>query len=250
VAFTFEAGYLSFYDVPWTFIQLDFTRVIWASGYVVLVLLPYLAALSFFAKLLSSSRHPLNRVLLVSLIPSLLIGALLVLSPLAFRQWWWIPLLLWGLLAIRFFLLPFIFREGGGNYLERITADLGGSSNPKLINRLSDSIENKILPTVLLLFIVALVTFLIGKNFARSEAVHWVLAESPDMLMVRNYGDTLLIKRLSQTTRELTDTLEIVKLSDSNNLNLVKNRGQVFEQHVPPPSPSVFHRKTGTLGKP
>lgn len=221
VAFVFEAGYLSFYGVPWTFIQLDFTRVVWASGYVVFMLLPYLMAFSFLVKLLTAS-HPIFRIFLVVLIPPLLIGALLALSPFAIHQWWWVPILLWGLLAIQFFLLPFIFKKDGGSYLDRVKADLRDFSNPKSPSPLSDSIDNKVLPTVSLMFVLALVTFIIGKNFAKNEAEHWVLSDRPDMLMVRNYGDTVLLKRVSLSTRELTNTLEIVKVSDSKNLDLKK----------------------------
>lgn len=130
--------------------------------------------------------------------------------------------MLWGLLAIQFFLLPFIFRKDGGSYMDRVKSDLRSYSVPKSPSPLSDSIDNKVLPTISLIFVLALVTFLIGKNFAKNGDEHWVLSDRPDMLMVRNYGDTMLLKRVSLSTRELTNTLEIVKISDSKNLDLKK----------------------------
>lgn len=244
VAFIFEAGYLNFYDVPWTFIQLDFTRVVWASGYVVLILIPYLMAFSFFVELLNAS-NPILRIFVVLLIPPLLVSVIFALSPLEIQQWWWIPSLLWALLATRFFLLPFIFKEGGENYLDRIKADLRITSNRKALSSISESIDNKVLPIISLIFVFALITFLIGKNFAKSEVEHWVLADRPNMLLVRSYGDTLFLKKVLLPQGQLTNTLEIVKVSDSKNLDLIKlklviGKSELKETGLKKPSSTIF----------
>lgn len=221
VAFIFEAGYLNFYDVPWTFIQLDFTRIVWASGYVVLVLIPYLMAVSFFVELLNASR-PLLRIFIVLLIAPFIVSALFLLSPLEIRQWWWIPVSIWALLATRFFLLPFIFKEVGESYLDSVKADLADIANRKALSTFSESIDNKVLPMISLIFVFALITFLIGKNFAKSQIEHWVLADRPNMLFVRSYGDTFLLKEISRLQGQLTNRLEIIKVSDSKKIDLVK----------------------------
>lgn len=80
IALAFEAGYLSFFDVPVTLLQLDFTRIVTASAVVALLSIFLLIPLTLVAAV-ARGPHPVRRALLKPLVHALFFGTIIYFTP-------------------------------------------------------------------------------------------------------------------------------------------------------------------------
>ncbi len=132
VAYLYEFGFLSFYKVPPSFIQLDFTRILTATAVVLLAIVLFLMLLTTAADV-SSGRHPLVRALGRALVLSLVWLPFFVLMPEAPHRWYGFGIL-FSLPLLEQLVSALLIRDKGLTYAERLavseTQDLTALNRP------------------------------------------------------------------------------------------------------------------------
>ena len=241
LAFLFEVGFLTYYEVPITFIQLDFTRIVTAIG-LIAIMLSTLLFLFEFAILISEGSHPLKKIIGKTLIIIILLSSFLILIPDHPEKWWFIAIA--ACYPIIFTLLPAIPKSStSNNYWDRVSL---------LINSSKDKIKTGKANQLTLKDILALTLFgsiwvsLLGINYAQDKISYWVLNNQPDMVLVANYGDTLIFKKVLLTTNEITDHLELYKLNDSTPIKMsLRELGKLNKQTIKYPHKPLKHAEQG-----
>lgn len=209
VAFLFEAGFLSFFDVPVTFLQLDFARIVTASGYVTIAIAGLLMLISFAAEI-GKGRHPILKVISKALIPVIFFGAFFVLF--STDQAVWMLLVGFMCFIILLELLPPIFQRSSSNkYWDRVAIAVNSKSEDSKDGGKLD----KIVTSIGFLGFASMYVFLLGVHCAQEKTRYWVLNDQKELLLVANYGDTLILKKFDPAKKELANYLEIRKISDS-----------------------------------
>jgi hypothetical protein len=145
VAFAFESGYLSFYNVPISWIQIDLVKVITASC-VVLFFSLGLYAFLIPAALIVSGKTLIHRALLEPLAYTLLLGPFIYFLPESAsnsKTYFWFG---FGLVFItaKQFLLPLSIRTPGMTYKERLAQYYGNTAIFKSVDLVTKQIGNEL----------------------------------------------------------------------------------------------------------
>lgn len=210
LAFIFELGYLQYYEAPITLIQLDFTRIITASGYIALGL-TVIIILFEFAINIGKGLHPLYKIISDTLILCILVSSFLVLLPEKPEKWWYIAAIVCYQVVFKLILIS-PKTSKSETYWDRVSSE----NNP--VKSKSETVEAKAALNFrallgLILFGSIWVTFL-GRSWAADKTFYWVLDDQQDMVLVANYGDTLIFKKIILSTNEITDYIELYKIND------------------------------------
>lgn len=231
LALTFEAGYLSYFDVPVTFIQLDFVRIVTASAIVALFSALYVLSFLFAAFVVQGS-NPLRRALALPLSIGLFLGPLFLLVPGPTERWW----VLAGLMVfcVLTYLIPPLFRKSGGKYIQRLTEDLAKEATQrgkqKSERPVATAVGGKIFVPIGVLLFGTIAVFSMGRSAAEEKSLHWLTKDNPPWILVTNYGDTLVLKSFDPATRQIGLDMRLVKAAEANSITLVRrNAGQLLE---------------------
>jgi hypothetical protein len=227
-AYIFEYGYVSFYGIPPSLIQVDLTRILKASAGILLFFVPSIMVL---VKLTELANHEtrrisfLGRILRIFVISSVLAWLFEGSTP------WWkfvaaacVLQLLWEAYAY--------FFEG-----EKAdpTPPEHTASEPNSLYSLADSYV--VIPTAIF-FLTALIVFAIGHRYAGFQDTHWISPDKKDMLLVSTYGDTAIFKKFNPSSRDIHDEVLIRKFSDSDLLPLTLiSTGKLRKKRIQPPIP-------------
>jgi len=222
VAFSFEAGYSSYYDIPMRFIDLNFLIIILATAAVALFLYPFYLYIHI-AIAMKKENHVFWRVLssiLLFLLPPLFLLAYSDFS-VETQRFFWITS---GLIAVYYFVLPLLSCQAKGNYWFEVEKML--YTKPPREETLYEVYEEARLRSgkgklfdyihSFLVFAVPLVLcFLIGKSYAKTDTKFWVLKDSQDTILLRKYGDYMILKKYDMSTRELASGVQIMRIADN-----------------------------------
>jgi hypothetical protein len=223
VAFLFEAGKLSIYDVPITYIQLDFIRIVTAS-----------ACVSFFALFavlawvliidIAQRSGPYRAIVAKALILLFFIGGFFALFS-APRQGW-IFLGIGIVIIIALDLLPPLFARGTGKpFRERLKEQL---VNDRIIEDKRSPMNiwfgDDVLTPLSFMFFGSIAVFGIGNYWEGAKSAHWFLEDKPDYVVVTNYGDTVLAKSIDRSTGQIGDSLFIAKPYEKAPIRMVRAR--------------------------
>lgn len=222
VALTYEAGYLSFFDVPATFVQLDFVRIVTASAVVAFFFVSYLVTLAF-AGFVVQGRNPLRRALAQPLSAAFLLAPIILLAPGPPGRW----VVLAGLMVFSFlgYLIPPIFsRRRGTTYMQRLSADIDNEESARDGQRtkVTSATYNRIIFPSSVVFFVTFAVFSLGRNVAAEATTHWVTKESQPWLFVRSYGDTFILKSIDSSTTQIGSELRLLAPENSAAATLVR----------------------------
>jgi hypothetical protein len=66
--------------------------------------------------------------------------------------------------------------------------------------------------------------YLLGMNYAAEKTSYWAYNDQPDMILVTNYGETLIFKKIILPTHEITDYIQIQKVNESTPIKLLFNQ--------------------------
>lgn len=220
VAFLFEIGKLSVYDVPVTYIQLDFTRIVIASAAVafasLLIFLLWTLGIGFRKK-----AHPFAWVVSKVIMLFVFFGTFLVLSRASHEAW----LVMWamiGLLAL-FDLLPPLFRwKTGKPYWDRLRNDLIAERLQNSAPEANKTFADKILGPLSLLLFGSLFVVMVGNYLERDKTTYWFLDESPNYIVVTNYGDMIVAKSIDRSTGQIGNSLLVIKNSESHAVKMTR----------------------------
>jgi uncharacterized protein involved in cysteine biosynthesis len=221
LALVFEAGFLSFFDVPLLFTQIDFVRIVRATFLVGVFFSLVLGGL-FVAALLDQHPHPLCRRLgYPAFVAALFAPPFFYFAP---TQFWKLVVLV--MLIVLIYLLPPLFSRRGKSYLghldEMLEKEKLGKEKAETVSRPLANAIKKIFALLFALFWVTVFVFALGRDQAESRTVHYVLQGSPDWVLVTAYGDTLLLKTFNSRTRVIGTTLRLQKPADPTTTILVR----------------------------
>ncbi|WP_180124939.1 hypothetical protein [Rhodoferax sp. BLA1] len=234
LALTYEAGYLSFYDVPITLVQLDFVRIVRASAVVGFFALLYL--LSFvLVGLFVQGKHPVRRAFGLPFAQALLLVPIFLVIPGPVTRWWVLAGLM--ILSAAVNLVPPLFRGiPGTTYTQRLSSMLAkervASDTYKQERPIAYAVNNRLLVPLGVLFFATLIVFAMGRNSASEKTVHWLTKEQPRWLLVANYGDTLVLRSYDVTTRQVGPELRLAKATEVPSIVLVRERTGIVRPHT------------------
>lgn len=219
VSLAFEAGYLSFYGVPVTFVHLDLPQIAAASVFVAVVV----AMLAFLSEIVFATvrgEHPVRQALVSPLFKAFFFFPFVLLGPLPATKW--LYFFGFALAFVVLELVPPIFSRRDGSYLVRLAAQVKE-------DRDADGKQEPLMEHVKGIFgltaMAGLLVFLIGFDYASDKGRYFV-AGTGDKVMVANYGDLFVFTSFDQRTGELGTELTITKL-DSGQLKLHERLGKL-----------------------
>jgi multidrug efflux pump subunit AcrB len=219
--YSYELGYADAFSIPWELITIDLPNILLLSVNLMLagVVVLFLIAISmpFF-----KGENVILRSLIKSLFSILIILPWLVLSMLRHDK-----VILF--LAVGFFLLvqyglfvsPLLTQRGKMGYAARLAA--AEFKLKRLMNFLDYSFGWKLKHLIVVIFVlVSLVASikLIGESVGIGKVTFMVNKSSPEMVVLRVYGDKLICAPFDRTTKEVKRTFTILKTGDDPNLQL------------------------------
>jgi hypothetical protein len=250
-AITFEAGYLSFFDIPFEYVEVSFKTIVAFT----VALIPVVVLLWLYVALiikLTEAKHPIWHAvagfMILGLIPLILFTFMLDLMKAMV-----IVLMIFILMVIVFvtyeklsvFIHPI---TGSPEYRARVFAGLEGhptGANGQMPNNavdvvptgnneqkesIADNVFAALFVFLTLLGFVFGTLWTTGVRHARLEGFRWVLEEDPSYIVVRNYGDTVILKQYDPLTKKLLDTMQLKKLDGAQPLRLKKvDIGELIE---------------------
>lgn len=220
IAFSFEAGYSNYYDIPIRFIDFNFITIVIATAVAILYL--YLFYLYIhFALLIKKEKHVIWHVMsriMLYLLPPVFWIVFIEGSTVAWRVFWVIA----ALITLYYLVPPLLSRQEKGGYWLGVKQMLNSKATheePRPIsgkNNLFESIHSVMMPVALSIIIC----FAIGRSYAETEKQFWVLENSPDTIMLRKYGDYMVLKKYNVKTHEIEDGVQVRRLADSGGLSI------------------------------
>jgi hypothetical protein len=235
IAFAFESGYLSFYDVPSSLIQLDLVRVITASAVVTLFALVF-GILMKFISLVVNGDNPVRKALVRPL------SAALVFLPLVFfvpkiASMWWLLGIFFLVMATLELVPPLIKKEPGKSYLERLETQLSQDKEREDSLRVDTSpagkIDRNFVTPLGMAFFGLLIVFSMGRYQAQTKDSYFVQKENPGLLFVASFGEVLVFKSFDQSTKRITRELRVLKLHEGTPVVLERLKTGVLEAYDP-----------------
>lgn len=218
LAYTYQSGYLDFYDIPSTFIQIDLVRVVKASLAVAFALVLLFILINVTKELLSHS-HPFWKVIGKAFSIGIFLGLIFLLDISTTET----DIKQIGIIVSAFILLtlvPPLFKwHSGKTYWEKVSIELETEAAENANEKGASTISNIIGLALLLIYAFMFVKSL-GMREAKNQTEWWVLKDRPEMLMVAAYGDTVILKKINLISKEITDELEVMKMSDTTPLRI------------------------------
>lgn len=206
IGFVFEAGYVSFYDVPISLIQIDFNRIVASTGLVFLIFMFWFKCLSA-TSLLYKNKYVIIRALYEPTLMTLFFGAFAYAAPGEPNKW---AILAGGFVAFSLlnFLPPAFEKRRGTRYLERLSAHLEEcetqSGRPNI----------DITSLFALIFFGSTLVFGIGRSVAVEKHSYWVPEQYPSMVVVEFYGDVVVLKEFDTNSREIKQRMLVTSTQE------------------------------------
>lgn len=230
LAFIFEVGYLQYYEVPITLIQLDFTRIVTASGCIALGL-SVIIILFEFAINIGKGSHPLHKFISHTLLICILIGGFLIVSPGSPNKWWFIVAAVCYQVVFKLIWIPPKTTKSE-TYWDRVSSAINSNDNKSKAAESGVDLDFKTLFG--LIFFGSIWVSFLGMSWAGDKTFYWVLDDQPDMILVANYGETLIFKKIILSTNEITDYLELHKINESTPIKMSYTQiGKLKEKKSP-----------------
>jgi len=239
-AFIFETGYLSFFDISWSFIDIGISHILTAIIALLIFAVAIAPFVSYVAAAFLASRRAKTALLL-----SVPLGSLVFLILNAYRGE-----RIWNLLltaasifgAILFLAILFeVFRQKAAPASKSLQVIDSVANEATAVMKKNDVILAAFLNPA---FCVAAICFFIsftGYVFAALTTAETLVLESkPDYVFVRKYGDTYLFKQFDIPTLSLAGGLHIVKIGDGKDLQMHRvwlpalqgHTGAIFKEKI------------------
>lgn len=223
IALEYEEGYLSFFDVPTSVIQLDLIRIISISIVLAFMFFGLLLLLDLIVAVVDS-KHPIRQALLTPLLFALILGIVLTLSSAPATKWWSLAIVVIVAGATEF-VPPLFKKEAGTTYLERLSKSLSEETQRMRAQSASTNkltYGRQLTNFVALTLFCMMIVFTLGHKEAENKSDYWVMANDPAKLFVRKYGDLLVFKSFDPQSKQVGSELSLLKLSDSRPIILKK----------------------------
>ena len=221
LAFAYEAGYAQTFHIPLQLIVITWTAVFIALFVVVGVVGPIM----YWANILlifspgenptkKFIQNPVARQFLPIVLLTPLSAILAVIYGWSFwREWVWL-IVLGGMFTAINLVWPLLhFKEK--SYRAKIEATEKADRNaPTLLDRIARRSRKGFLAAVFLVVLLG-ISWSVGNAQALRQSKFFVLTSSPNEVVLRIYGDRLVIGEYDTTKRRLTGTITLMSLSGS-----------------------------------
>ena len=74
-----------------------------------------------------------------------------------------------------------------------------------------------------------LIVLSIGLDHAKNQDRYWVLKNSPDYILVANYGEVMIFKNFDKNTKILGQEVKVLKIQEGVSIDLVRCYTGVLE---------------------
>ena len=235
LALIYEAGYLEFYDVPVSFITLDFVSVVLGSVVVVQSFAFYFVAI-LLASRMAENRSPVVRAIFLPTFLLVFTAPLLLLFKQSSIQW--IALgALYILMVAEKVLPPAFDRTSGGRYIQRLELLLEYEAEAEEV-RMANRKPRVITTIIVCIFMVAFVYGSIreiGYSSAARETKHWTVVADGSWVMVRRYGEIFVLKSLVRPEMRVGDQIRSIKATDTEAVLKLEDLGTLapFKERRP-----------------
>ena len=247
--FYYEKGFASTFNIPTPFISVTLTSILTFGAVVFAVILLIMPTINLLMMLTISNQHP---ILKRTLFPIILFVALLLTQIVFFgienwRQW----IFFLVLLAVVIFLqLVFpLITQRGGKYIDKLEAQ------DRVEAQFTDSyviIRNRFGNDFLLILLILILGSLIAQTAGTAEAVNQkeflVTNTTPEMVVLRIYGDNMICVPFNRSTGEIKQSFTILKTTGEPGLVLkLESIGQLHSPASNPtlrPTPTAFPANT------
>lgn len=214
LTFLFEYGYLSYYDVPISIVQIDFTRIVSASSAIVFSLV-YIFVAFMFITIIIRSDNIYRKILLSPFVSAFLVGILAYLIPYSTNLWWLCGVIFLGHLSIEL-IAPFFRKDKTISYVQALTKQVEDEN--KTTEKSPTTLKDRFALLLTLSFIVSL----IGLHFASEKDSYWVIDTHPDMIVVEIYGNTIILKEYDAKTKIIGSKLLLLNRDSDKEIYMNK----------------------------
>ena len=242
-SFYYEKGYASVFKIPTSLISITLTSVLIFGAILIGIILAVLPYLNFLLFLTIGKTHP---AIQRAVIPVILFFMFLVIQIYVFgfsnwKNWSFLLVILVVLLVLQF-VFPLITQRGK-TYVEKLEAQ--ENSDRQTVDTYA-LMQNKFGNESLLVILLFLFGMFTASSAGTAEAIKQedflVTNTTPELVVLRIYGDNLIGVPFEQTTGEIAQNFSIIKNTGETGLVLrLEHLGQL---HLSTPTPSAVTTPT------
>ena len=234
LAFAYEVGFATVFGIPIEFLTFELTKILTVAG-LLTILSPLVLLVGFIPAFLFRHSNLISR-LVSPYIPSLImIGILLYLHLTRWQEWITLVVVM-GVFAAVDFGAPLVTQRGKATYSEKLLAEnkefrkqLAGTIIHNLVNR----VGRTGLMAVLVVWLTVYSAYSVGRAQAFDQTHFLVPSTSPEWVVLRIYGDKVIIAPLDRTSGGVQKSFGILKLGEDP--SLVLSREKVGPLHIQEP---------------
>jgi hypothetical protein len=255
-SYYYEKGYTSVFKIPSSLIVINLSSLLTFGAIIIggfIFLIPIGNVLVMFVIGNSKSSKGSNPVFLHTLFPVIIVGILAVIQIAIFGIRNWQQWLLYAimLLVAAFFQFAFpLLSQKGKNYAEKLSAQ---EETEKQFPDAFVLMRNKFGNSSLIIFLVFILGISIAENVGKSSATNQkdflVTNTTPEMVVLRVYGDNFICAPFTRATGKTETTFTLLK--SSGDANLVLNLETIGPLHplktVETPPQEITNTATPTI---
>ena len=226
-AFVYEAGFAKVFSIPLSFIAISLTNVLIVAGSLLLVgkLVFSVGNLVFavsdrFNGPISKKVKLLMPLLLYSLALAFLTSGTRLLSSFII-----VLIVGWPIGIFLLFIFPLLTQRGKGSYREKLVAQDELDARTRdlwslLARRLGVGPYNLVLSLLMALVVV----YYAGQSAAMRQSTYLVTSTSPEMVVLRIYGDNIVCAPFDRNAGEVEPSFVVLKVGEDPELMLYSER--------------------------
>lgn len=232
VAFAYELGYARYYAIPPEFISLTMTQVLIATT-------ALLGLIIFFAQVLilvPSSQSPVSKAFWrTSPYLIMFVAALFIFGAAHWREW----IFLLGVLIFFCFMelvFPMLVHREEPTYARRLAASEQADqtvAQSLAIKPVVDAVSKQAVLLFLCVAVVVYIAFLSGRGTAITQETYYVDSSKSNVVVLRFYGDTVVLHEYDSATKKLKGDLIVTKISEKQPLRLQEKKIGHLEKDTP-----------------
>lgn len=220
LTFVYEAGFARFFRIPLEFITLNLTSIFVVAGALLVVVIFLFLLTELIFTILNRGDNPIYRGV-VRLIPVfLLFAALLFLYGVQWREWIWIAVVM-IMLAFLEFGFPLITQRHKIHYRDKLEAQEEVERQVETpIDRAIWRMGSTAIIIILCLWLGLSISYHAGHAAALKQDEFLVATTSPEMVVLRIYGDKLICAPFERATKEVQRSFIVLKVAEDPKLML------------------------------
>lgn len=243
LAFYYEKGFTSYFKIPTHFVNVSLATIFIIVALAISFLLFIFPIADFIFQLIRGLHPVLYPSIATLLIVSLFSVIHLYLFGLSNWALFIFHLVMLGLVALLFFVLPVVTRRKG-NFIERIEEQ---QKRDRSVIGLYDVIASRFGRDTLLIIAFSILSINFAENAGEAQAMKrvefLVINTEPEMVVLQVYGDNMICAPFNRETKEVQTKFTVIKIAEDSKmaLNLEKVgplrpvASKTIPANVPPP---------------